>query len=277
MAAGTAARCGGEAAPSGPARLPSPRPQPCLRLTSQCPWPGVPPRRPSSTSLGTLGGAWGGALLGALGGRPLGTARPSWCGWETEARPGSGLRALGPAWLFSGPPLLWWGPSRGRVHPGSWGGVAGLADCGRVLLPWRCSPRACPAQVWCGRKPCLLAGRSAALNAQCPPGQRCQEKAPGQCLQPPCAAWGECGAEEALLPSTPCRPRSGHLDNNCARLTLRFNRDQVPQVSPPRVCRAPAPRGGPSDGPRPRLAAQPPGCSSAPVQRWGWLYRHSWG
>uniref|UniRef100_A0A8D1CDW8 Delta-like protein n=1 Tax=Sus scrofa TaxID=9823 RepID=A0A8D1CDW8_PIG len=85
------------------------------------------------------------------------------------------------------------------------------------------------SKVWCGRKPCLLAGRSAALNAQCPPGQRCQEKAPGQCLQPPCAAWGECGAEEALLPSTPCRPRSGHLDNNCARLTLRFNRDQVPQ------------------------------------------------
>uniref|UniRef100_A0A8D1NRF2 Delta-like protein n=1 Tax=Sus scrofa TaxID=9823 RepID=A0A8D1NRF2_PIG len=85
------------------------------------------------------------------------------------------------------------------------------------------------SKVWCGRKPCLLAGRSAALNAQCPPGQRCQEKAPGQCLQPPCAAWGECGAEEALLPSTPCRPRSGHLDNNCARLTLRFNHDQVPQ------------------------------------------------
>lgn len=51
----------------------------------------------------------------------------------------------------------------------------------------------------------------------------------GQCLQPPCENWGECTAEEPLPPSTPCQPRSSHLDNNCARLTLRFNRDQVPQ------------------------------------------------
>ncbi|OWK09079.1 hypothetical protein Celaphus_00015586 [Cervus elaphus hippelaphus] len=85
------------------------------------------------------------------------------------------------------------------------------------------------SKVWCGQKPCLLAGQPDALSAQCPPGQRCLEKAPGQCLQPPCAAWGACGAEEPVLPSTPCQPRSGHLDNNCARLTLRFNRDQVPQ------------------------------------------------
>lgn len=85
------------------------------------------------------------------------------------------------------------------------------------------------SKVWCGRRPCLLAGRPDTLSAQCPPGQRCQEKAPGQCLQPPCAAWGECGTEEPLLPGTLCLPHSSHLDNNCARLTLHFNRDQVPQ------------------------------------------------
>ncbi|ELK37514.1 Protein jagged-2 [Myotis davidii] len=85
------------------------------------------------------------------------------------------------------------------------------------------------SKVWCGRKPCLLASRPNTLSAQCPPGQQCGERAPGQCLQPPCAAWGECGPEKPLLPSTPCVPRSGHLDNNCARLTLRFDRDQVPQ------------------------------------------------
>ena len=96
-----------------------------------------------------------------------------------------------------------------------------------------CGSHPCAPQVWCGQKPCLLAGRPDALSAQCPPGQRCLEKAPGQCLQPPCAAWGACGAEEPVLPSTPCQPRSSHLDNNCARLTLRFNREQVPQVSGP--------------------------------------------
>uniref|UniRef100_A0A8C5KK41 Delta-like protein n=1 Tax=Jaculus jaculus TaxID=51337 RepID=A0A8C5KK41_JACJA len=82
------------------------------------------------------------------------------------------------------------------------------------------------SKVWCGWKPCLL---SDALSAQCPQGQQCQEKALGQCLQPPCEAWGECVAEDPLSPSTPCLPRSTHLDNNCARLTLRFSRDQVPQ------------------------------------------------
>lgn len=94
-----------------------------------------------------------------------------------------------------------------------------------------CLPVCLPGQVWCGRKPCLLVSQPDALSVQCPPGQQCREKAPGQCLQPPCAAWGECSPEEPLLPSTPCLPRSSHLDNNCARLTLRFNHDQVPQVS----------------------------------------------
>lgn len=106
--------------------------------------------------------------------------------------------------------------------------------CLRVSAGAHVCPSLCVlAQVWCGRKPCLLAGRPDTLSAQCPPGQQCREKAPGQCLQPPCAAWGECSTAEPPLPSTACLPRSGHLDNNCARLTLHFDRDQVPQVSGP--------------------------------------------
>nr|XP_045253608.1 protein jagged-2 isoform X1 [Macaca fascicularis] len=111
--------------------------------------------------------------------------------------------------------------SRGTPFPH---GSSWVEDCNSC----RCldGRRDC-SKVWCGWKPCLLAGQPEALSAQCPPGQRCLEKAPGQCLRPPCEAWGECGTEEP--PSTPCLPRSGHLDNNCARLTLRFNRDHVPQ------------------------------------------------
>uniref|UniRef100_A0A452R808 Delta-like protein n=1 Tax=Ursus americanus TaxID=9643 RepID=A0A452R808_URSAM len=114
-----------------------------------------------------------------------------------------------------------WSQGMPFAHGSSW-----VEDCNSC----RCvdGRRDC-SKVWCGHKPCLLAGRPDTLSAQCPPGQRCQEKAPGQCLQPPCAAWGECGTEEPLLPGTLCLPRSSHLDNNCARLTLRFNRDQVPQ------------------------------------------------
>ncbi|XP_012868184.1 PREDICTED: protein jagged-2 [Dipodomys ordii] len=107
------------------------------------------------------------------------------------------------------------------LHGSSW-----VEDCNSC----RCHDghRDC-SKVWCGWKPCLLSSQPDALSAQCPPGQQCQEKSQGQCLQPPCEAWGECRAEEPLPPSTLCLPRSGHLDNNCARLTLRFNRDQVPQ------------------------------------------------
>uniref|UniRef100_A0A8C6QC67 Delta-like protein n=1 Tax=Nannospalax galili TaxID=1026970 RepID=A0A8C6QC67_NANGA len=106
-------------------------------------------------------------------------------------------------------------------HGSSW-----MEDCNSC----RCldGHRDC-SKVWCGWKPCLLSSQPDTLSAQCPPGQQCREKALGQCLQPPCEAWGECTAQEHLLPSTPCLPRSTHLDNNCARLTLRFNRDQVPQ------------------------------------------------
>uniref|UniRef100_H0VCB6 Delta-like protein n=1 Tax=Cavia porcellus TaxID=10141 RepID=H0VCB6_CAVPO len=122
--------------------------------------------------------------------------------------------------------VIWFGRScwsRGMSFPH---GSSWVEDCNSC----RCldGHRDC-SKVWCGWKPCLLSGQSAGLSTQCPPGQQCQEKAPGQCLQPPCEAWGECGAEEPLMPSTPCQPHSSHLDNNCARLTLRFDRDQVPQ------------------------------------------------
>ncbi|XP_075387077.1 protein jagged-2 isoform X2 [Tenrec ecaudatus] len=105
-------------------------------------------------------------------------------------------------------------------HGSSW-----LEDCNSC----RCldGRRDC-SKVWCGWKPCLMTSQPDVLSAQCPLGQRCQEKAPGQCLQPPCAAWGECGPEEPLPSNTLCLPHSGHLDSNCARLTLHFDRDQVP-------------------------------------------------
>lgn len=121
-------------------------------------------------------------------------------------------------------PGSWWRGGDGEAEWEPWGG----GPCFPHGHDPECS---CLPQVWCGWKPCLLTAEPNAPGTQCPPGQQCREKAPGQCLQPPCAAWGECGPEELALPSTPCLPRSGHLDNNCARLTLRFNREQVPQVS----------------------------------------------
>lgn len=51
-----------------------------------------------------------------------------------------------------------------------------------------------------------------------------------KCFQPPCTDWGECSASEPLPANIKCLPNSGYLDNDCARITLIFNGDKVPQV-----------------------------------------------
>uniref|UniRef100_A0A672QD65 Delta-like protein n=1 Tax=Sinocyclocheilus grahami TaxID=75366 RepID=A0A672QD65_SINGR len=51
------------------------------------------------------------------------------------------------------------------------------------------------------------------------------------CLHPPCNHLGVCSTREHLQPfSTPCLPNNGYLDDNCARVTLVFDSDSVPQV-----------------------------------------------
>uniref|UniRef100_A0A8C9FHM5 Jagged canonical Notch ligand 2 n=1 Tax=Pavo cristatus TaxID=9049 RepID=A0A8C9FHM5_PAVCR len=83
-------------------------------------------------------------------------------------------------------------------------------------------------KVWCGRKPCLLHKHWDNSNYQCPMGQECQEKYM-KCFQPPCTEWGECSASEPLPANIKCLPNSGYLDNDCARITLIFNGNKVPQ------------------------------------------------
>ncbi|XP_059675546.1 protein jagged-2 [Gavia stellata] len=83
-------------------------------------------------------------------------------------------------------------------------------------------------KVWCGKKPCLLHKHWDNSNNQCPMGQECQEKYM-KCFQPPCTDWGECSASEPLPANIKCLPNSGYLDNDCARITLIFNGDKVPQ------------------------------------------------
>ncbi|XP_062974199.1 protein jagged-2 [Elgaria multicarinata webbii] len=84
-------------------------------------------------------------------------------------------------------------------------------------------------KVWCGRKSCLFSKHADHPNYQCPRGQECQGNVYIKCFQPPCADWGECSESEPLPANIKCPPNSGYLDNSCARITLIFNRDKVPQ------------------------------------------------
>lgn len=70
----------------------------------------------------------------------------------------------------------------------------------------------------------------------CPRGRSCLEHSYLTCFSPPCHQWGVCSAPEPSVTfHTKCEPNTGYLDNSCARITLIFNREKVPQVSE-RVC-----------------------------------------
>ncbi|KAM4625520.1 protein jagged-2-like isoform 2-T2 [Polymixia lowei] len=89
------------------------------------------------------------------------------------------------------------------------------------------------SKVRCGRRPCLLPKALPALDsnpASCPGGQECVEHQFLTCFSPPCHQWGVCSTPDPPTPlHTQCEPNSGYLDNSCARITLIFKRDKVPQ------------------------------------------------
>lgn len=91
-------------------------------------------------------------------------------------------------------------------------------------------------QVRCGRRPCLLPKAlpppADSNPPPCPGGHECVEHQFLTCFSPPCHQWGVCSTPDPPTPlHTQCEPNSGYLDNSCARITLIFKKDKVPQVS----------------------------------------------
>uniref|UniRef100_A0A667YJW5 Delta-like protein n=1 Tax=Myripristis murdjan TaxID=586833 RepID=A0A667YJW5_9TELE len=94
-------------------------------------------------------------------------------------------------------------------------------------------------KVRCGRRPCLLpkalpapggSSSSSSSAPSCPGGHECVEHQFLTCFSPPCHQWGVCSTPDPPTPlHTQCEPNSGYLDNSCARITLIFKRDKVPQ------------------------------------------------
>uniref|UniRef100_A0A6Q2XIC2 Delta-like protein n=1 Tax=Esox lucius TaxID=8010 RepID=A0A6Q2XIC2_ESOLU len=86
-------------------------------------------------------------------------------------------------------------------------------------------------QVRCGRRPCLLQRAGPDSSPACPGGQECVEHQFLTCFAAPCHQWGVCSTPDPPPPlHTQCEPNTGYLDKTCARITLIFNRDKVPQV-----------------------------------------------
>lgn len=94
--------------------------------------------------------------------------------------------------------------------------IDGKVDCTKVL---------------CGRHPCRLQTSLQAQRPQtCPAGSECVEHQYLACFSPPCHQWGVCSLSGPSPPqvATNCQPNTGHLDNNCDRITLVFSKDKVP-------------------------------------------------
>uniref|UniRef100_A0A7N6AHJ7 Delta-like protein n=1 Tax=Anabas testudineus TaxID=64144 RepID=A0A7N6AHJ7_ANATE len=89
------------------------------------------------------------------------------------------------------------------------------------------------SKVRCGRRPCLLPKALPPLDTTaptCPRGHECVEHQFFTCFSPPCHQWGVCSTPDPPAPvHTKCEPNSGYLDNSCARITLIFKKDKVPQ------------------------------------------------
>uniref|UniRef100_A0A8C2Z2F7 Delta-like protein n=1 Tax=Cyclopterus lumpus TaxID=8103 RepID=A0A8C2Z2F7_CYCLU len=89
------------------------------------------------------------------------------------------------------------------------------------------------SKVRCGRRPCLLPEAPPSPDASpppCPGGHECVEHQFLTCFSPPCHQWGVCSTPDPPTPlHTQCEPNSGYLDDSCARITLIFKKDKVPQ------------------------------------------------
>uniref|UniRef100_A0AAY4B7T8 Delta-like protein n=1 Tax=Denticeps clupeoides TaxID=299321 RepID=A0AAY4B7T8_9TELE len=86
-------------------------------------------------------------------------------------------------------------------------------------------------KVHCGRRPCLLHhDLASAEQPSCSGDQRCVPHRFLSCFQPPCDHWGVCTSTDLGSPvDTRCRPNSSYRDSSCARVTLVFNRENLPK------------------------------------------------
>ncbi|KAL6488015.1 hypothetical protein MHYP_G00046410 [Metynnis hypsauchen] len=88
-------------------------------------------------------------------------------------------------------------------------------------------------KVHCSSRPCLLDTSSVAAQRHlCPGGQKCSECTEHHsltCLRPPCHQWGICSDPYEPPVNTNCQPNNNYLDKDCARVTLIFDTNSLPQ------------------------------------------------
>ncbi|ESO93586.1 hypothetical protein LOTGIDRAFT_71205, partial [Lottia gigantea] len=99
------------------------------------------------------------------------------------------------------------------------------------------------SKLWCGPRNCLPHPNNSEPVFTCQPEQTCVLQSEETCFTPPCIPWGHCKTLETIKDLTPqgvqtkCIPNVEYLSNNCAKLTLIFDKAKMPTgVSIESIC-----------------------------------------
>ena len=93
------------------------------------------------------------------------------------------------------------------------------------------------SKVWCGPQNCLIHPNLTEPVLTCNKDQTCVVQTEETCFTPPCLPWGQCRNLNAIMDPKPpgvhtnCLPNNEFLDNNCAKITIVFNKAKMPTVS----------------------------------------------
>ncbi|GFQ71749.1 protein serrate [Trichonephila clavata] len=88
-------------------------------------------------------------------------------------------------------------------------------------------------QMWCGLRLCDLDPNS--TKRLCPAGQSCGPTSTDACFTRPCRPYGKCilsdnsseALSQELVPDEKCIPNNAVLSNNCAKITLFFDKSKM--------------------------------------------------
>ncbi|XP_064600471.1 protein jagged-1-like isoform X2 [Liolophura sinensis] len=101
------------------------------------------------------------------------------------------------------------------------------------------------SKVWCGPKNCLYHPNQTEPVFSCGEQETCVIQTEQTCFTPPCLPWGQCRPMNRVTDPTPagvqttCIPNSAKLSNNCAKITLIFDKSKMPAgVTVETVCRS---------------------------------------
>ncbi|XP_067680460.1 protein jagged-1-like [Haliotis asinina] len=99
------------------------------------------------------------------------------------------------------------------------------------------------SKIWCGPRNCLPHPNTSEPVVHCMNDETCVVQTKEICFTPPCLPWGQCKKVDHIKDPMPqgletaCTPNSANLGNNCAKITLVFDKSKMPMgVSVETIC-----------------------------------------